>query len=317
MPISKNGKSYYTKEQYRKAKYESNALEYALQKGYHLIKEGKYYHMDGHDSMIFAPNGMWYWNSRGLQGKALDFMVHYEGKTPTEAVLELAAKLPTEIAEVTRKSAQKNLQKEKIVQFLLPEHAKTSKRLLAYLCGKRKLEKSVVAEMMQQELLYEGVTEAKGKSYHNAVFVYRDPSGVAVGAFLRGMGDIPFRGDVEGSVKHYGWLVRRSVSVSGTVYVFEAAIDAASQLCLARLQGFDNEKVDRLSLEGVSSMPLQNYLELHPCVKRIVLMLDNDKGGHRATERIRATFESDYAVEVQLPPVGKDWNDALIAIKKT
>ena len=78
MATSKNGKNYYTKEQYQYAKFQASALEYALSKGYQLIPKGQYYTMPEHDSMVFAPNGMWYWNSRGLKGKALDFMLHYE-----------------------------------------------------------------------------------------------------------------------------------------------------------------------------------------------------------------------------------------------
>ena len=66
MATSKNGKNYYTKEQYQYAKYQASALEYALSKGYKLIPKGQYYTMPEHDSMVFAPNGMWYWNSRGF-----------------------------------------------------------------------------------------------------------------------------------------------------------------------------------------------------------------------------------------------------------
>ena len=98
MPISKNGNTYYTKEQYFRAKHENNnALEYAQKQGYPLIKAGGYYHLAEHDSMIFTPNGQWYWNSRGLQGGALDFMVAYEGKNFADAVCELAGNEPTAI----------------------------------------------------------------------------------------------------------------------------------------------------------------------------------------------------------------------------
>lgn len=294
------------------AKYESNALEYAMKKGYSLIRNGKYYHMENHDSMIFAPNGMWFWNSRGLRGKALDFMVHYEEKTVTEAVLMLVGDLSDEGEVMTQDVTLYNAER---AAFALPKKSGSNKRLLAYLCGKRGLEKSVVAEMMRQGLLYEGVTTAGRNFYHNAVFVYRDPSGLAIGAFLRGMSDTAFRGDVEGSKKEHGWLMRGGVAEPDTVYVFEAAIDAASQLSLSRLHGRNEDDADRLSLEGLSPKPLHNYLALHPGIRRIVLMLDNDKWGQRAMARIQEELQSKYAVEVRLPPVGKDWNDALVAEK--
>ena len=90
MPISKNGKAYYTKEQYEIARYDSSALEYAQAQGYSLIRQGSYYTMAEHDSMIFTPRGNWFWNSRHVSGGALEFMIYYEGKTLTEAVLTLA-----------------------------------------------------------------------------------------------------------------------------------------------------------------------------------------------------------------------------------
>ena len=89
MPISKNGKPYYTKEQYEAARYNSNALEYARSQGYELVRQGAYYTMKEHDSMVFTPQGTWFWNSRGVHGTAQEFQMYYENKTLTEAVLTL------------------------------------------------------------------------------------------------------------------------------------------------------------------------------------------------------------------------------------
>ena len=157
MPINKAGKAYYTKEQYKKAKHECSALDYALRKGYPLIKEGKYYKMSGHDSMIFAPNGMWYWNSRGLRGKALDFIVAYEGRSVVDAVLELTEGTP--LRDSPLKEYPPSMAEQ--ISFILPPAAKNCRRLFAYLCGKRKLDRSVVSELIQRKLLYEGVSTAK------------------------------------------------------------------------------------------------------------------------------------------------------------
>lgn len=306
MPINKAGKAYYTKEQYRIAKYERSALEYALQKGYPLIKEGKYYHMKGHDSMIFAPNGMWYWNSHGVQGKALDFMMIYEGKTAREAILEL-----TEGQTVISAPVRLPLPPTQEAVFTLPKKSGSTKRLFAYLCGKRRLKRGVVSELLDRELLYEGIYEAKGRQYHNAVFVYYDPAGKAVGAFMRGIGAAPYKREVVGSDKSYGWLLRCD-GTAEAVYVFEAAIDAISQRCLAG----EADRIDRLSLEGISPTPLLNYLSRNPTVRRVVLMLDNDDAGRRAARRIAARLPPHITVHTVLPPQGKDWNEALCIIEK-
>ena len=311
MPINKAGKAYYTKEQYKMAKHECRALDYALRKGYHLIKEGKYYKMSGHDSMIFAPNGMWYWNSRGLRGKALDFIVAYEGRSVVDAVLELTEGTP--LRDSPLKEYPPSMAEQ--ISFILPPAAKNCRRLFAYLCGKRKLDRSVVSELIQRKLLYEGVSTAKSREYHNAVFVYYDPDGKAVGAYKRGLhSDVPYKGEVSGSNKTYGWLLRGNRAMPEEVYVFEAAIDAASQLSLARLHGNPAaEEIDRLSLEGLVLAPLTNYLSRYPTVRRVTLMLDNDKAGRLAAERFRERLKNIVTVEFALPPHGKDWNDTLVA----
>ncbi len=312
MPVSKRKKAYYTKEQYRIAKYECSALEYALQKGYPLVKEGKYYHMKGHDSMIFASNGMWYWNSRGIQGKALDFMVVYEGKTAREAILELTeGQIFLEEPKASPSKPQSQPPTQEAV-FALPKKSGSTKRLCAYLCGKRSLKRGVVSELLDRELLYEGIYEAKGRQYHNAVFVYYDPAGKAVGAFMRGVGDVPYKREVAGSDKSYGWLLCGSQTPPTQVYVFEAAIDAISQRCLAG----EADEVDRLSLEGLASTPLLNYLSRNPTVTRVTLMLDNDKAGRRAAQSFAARLSPHITVNTVLPPQGKDWNEALCIIER-
>lgn len=312
MPKSRAGKAYYTKEQYKKAKYECSALEYALQKGYPLIKKGKYYTMPEHDSMIFTTGGMWFWNSRGLRGKALDFIIAYEGRSVVDAVLELTE--GTHAFSVPQLPANAGEQKDETVEFILPPASKNCRRLFAYLCGKRKLKRSVVTELIRRKLLYEGISAAKGREYHNAIFVYYDPDGNAVGAYKRGLhSDVPYKGEVPGSGKAYGWLLRGNREVPKEVYVFEAAIDAASQLSLARLHGATaDETVDRLALEGLAAEPLLHYLSRYPTVRRVTLMLDNDKWGRLAAERLSAKLQGSITVRAVFPPQGKDWNDTLV-----
>jgi len=90
MPISRSKRTYYTKEEYEAAKRNDNALFYAQRQGYDLVRTGRYFYMRQHDSLVFAPSGAWFWNSRGLSGRALEFIVLYEGRSFPEAVLILA-----------------------------------------------------------------------------------------------------------------------------------------------------------------------------------------------------------------------------------
>lgn len=52
MSISRNNRTYYTKEEYEAAKRNDNALFYAQRQGYDLVRTGRYFYMRQHDSPI-------------------------------------------------------------------------------------------------------------------------------------------------------------------------------------------------------------------------------------------------------------------------
>lgn len=322
MPISKNGKAYFTKDQYEAARYNSNALEYARSQGYELVRQGTYYTMKEHDSMVFTPQGTWFWNSRGAQGTALEFQIYYEGKTLTEAVLTLAGEQerennrPAERPRPAPATAPEAPKEEPAKgTFTLPAKSYNNKLMFSYLCVDRGLEKEVVQEMIRQKRLYQSYYQPPaGKAIYNAVFVYQDPSGKPVGAFQRGMmaSEQPFKRDVFCSDKRWGWLLPGQGTVD-RVAVFEGAIDAASDASLAAMKDRGTwQNIDRLSLEGLSFQPLQNYLSTHPNVRSVTLMLDGDEAGRRAAGEIAQKLKAQgYSVEDRVPPFGKDWNEVL------
>lgn len=330
MPISKNGNPYYTKEQYHRAVYESSALDYAKSQGYELIQEKNWYRLKEHDSMVFTPNGSWFWNSRGLRGGALEFMMYYEGKTVTEAVLTLANDpeytrgLPPEQAYVLQRApaVSQDLARQRAV-FSLPREAKYYTNLYQYLCERRGLEQTVVREMIRQGRLYQSeIRLQNGRTVYNACFVYRDAQDKPVGAYQRGTmdreGQKPYKRDVPGSDKSWGWLLRAPEARAVEVRVFEAAIDAASDASFRAMENpvkWRFEPIDRLSLEGLFIKPLQNYLQAHPDVLRVTFMLDADEPGRRAgvefAQQLRDSgFEG--TIDILRPPLGKDWNDTLL-----
>ncbi|HIT33450.1 MAG TPA: toprim domain-containing protein [Candidatus Faecousia intestinigallinarum] len=329
MPVSKNGKLYYTKEQYDYARFSVSALEYAQSRGYDLVKEKNYYRLREHDSMVFTPSGRWFWNSRGLSGGAIEFMVYYEDKTLTEAVLTLAGNRSMGQDRQTRQdvplhTAPAQQVDTKPAAFRLPRAAANMKQLFYYLCVVRGLEKSVVKEMIAQKRLYQSMYQTDyGKILNHAAFVYRDSQGNAVGAYQRGMaeprpGQAPYKRDAPGSDKRWGWLLQSPFHPATEVRVFEAAIDAASDASLCALasapRDWRQEPVDRLSLEGTWHEPLECYLEGHPQVHKITLMLDGDDAGRRATQQIAERLQGrGLDLDVREPAVGMDWNETLLS----
>lgn len=316
MPVSKNNHLYYTKEQYAAAKANDNALEYARRQGYDLVKSGRYYHLRDHDSLVFTPDGKWFWNSRGVRGSALEFITLYEGRSFPEAVLILAGTAtgaPTEAPAKAPAAAPPPKEKE-LTEFVLPLRAPKMQRLFGYLCGARKIDYTVVTKMVAQRVVYESIYRTRsGRELHNACFVSYNGLGAPCSAYQRGMG-FPYKGEVSGSSKDWGWVF--SGRKPTKLCVFEAAIDAASYVTLLLRQGqLPLENTDYLALGGLNFTPIQRYLDRHPHTDTVTLLLDSDPPGQTAAARFRAALEDlGYTVETILPPMGKDWNDTLKAL---
>ncbi len=474
MPISKNQKPYYTDDQYKLARYEASALEYAKAAGYQLIKKGGWWTMKEHDSFVFAPNGMWFWNSHDMKGGAIEFLTQIEHKTMVDAVLTLAGERaaqrtssatlskaaneekpfygtieyygqsgtvvdsiyldnrPTYLAEIKdsqdvgrtincreitpeefnnamnsgrtvfRYSNDKvfnmceskfkdidemasklsnpalskiraslingikenisfvvDFEKAYVISngftsaiyesydyifdesgyvaheiikeakpFELPPKAENSKRLFAYLCGSRGLDRDIVHDLIKQGKIFEssaGYTkDGEIKTLNNAVFVGFDKDGNARSGFQRGLvtnSEHPFKRDVAGSEKEYAF------SIDGkdvdTVAVFEASIDAISHATIAKLSDQDYTVIDRISLGGIAFNALQRYLNDHPNIKNVILCVDADQAGDNAAENLKNelykagfTPENGYHSERQIPTGHKDFNEYLISYRE-
>lgn len=202
MPISRSKRTYYTKEEYEAAKRNDNALLYAQRQGYDLVRTGRYFYLRQHDSLVFAPSGAWFWNSRGLSGRALEFIVFFEGRSFPEAVLILAGTVqPGFTPRVIPRSIPPPVKQPQPIPFALPKPANNDRQLFAYLCGRRKLDEAIVREMLEQKVLYESVSP---NHIHNACFVSQDETGKPCSAFLRGMGKNPSREKYREEVKTTG-----------------------------------------------------------------------------------------------------------------
>ena len=127
-------------------------------------------------------------------------------------------------------------------------------------------------------------------------------------------------GDCSGSDKHYSFRI--ADSDSGTVHLFECAIDLLSYASLEKMAGRDWRKDNLVSLAGVylpkekiedSTTPvaLVKYLNEKPQSKKIFLHFDNDNAGRKASLALKTILPSKYEVIDSPPPCGKDYNDFL------
>lgn len=310
MPVSKQGKSYYTQEQYDIAKHAS-ALEYARRHGYTLVPSGQRYYLAEHDSMVFLPDGRWYWNSRGMHGRAFEFVRCYEGKNTVDAVLAIAGESdtlgPIPIQKATKKETE---------PFALPpaDHFELGV-LIKYLTQRRALDTDIVRQLIHDRRIYISCQRtANGNGViRNAVFVGFDDDGVPRFASLRGINyGSHFKGAVPGGNKTVPFEVP-SVAGATRLAVFEAPIDAISHATLEKKEGKLWQHTARLALGGnPAPHTISGWLEKHQEIHEVIICFDADLAGRKLDEIIRQELDTFHGtISTIIPPYGKDWNEFL------
>ena len=279
---------------------ETDLPELLTHLGYQVRRIGRYHTTAEMDSLRIKDRRKWFRYSQNTGGDAITFLQQFCGKSFPEAVEYLLAfhgrarDSPAKaVPSVKRDEVQK--------PFTLPPRNTDDKRVFAYL-RKRGIAAQVIWQFLNAGLLYEDAV------HHNCVFVGRDESGQAKYAGLRGTYDLDgpgFKGDAPGSDKNTGFSLPHDPR-SDLVLVFEAPIDLMSYLTLHR------NTPNALALCGLYDGALQAYLADHPQIKRIELCLDADGPGREAARQFQNKYTAmGYAVTVEEPRSGKDWNEYL------
>jgi len=162
-------------------------------------------------------------------------------------------------------------------------------------------------DCIKRGVLYES------RYYHNAVFLGKDEHGKTRFAAMRST-TTRFMRDADGSDKRYGFVIPPDNPHSKHVAVFESPIDCLSHQSLCKqgyIPSFDGW---RLSLGCISLAALEHFLPRHLKVTHCIICTDNDEAGDIAAAKI-ADIQG-IASERSVPLHGKDWNDALQAVKK-
>ena len=157
MSVSKKtGNLYYNDDELKAALDNNNALNYAVSRGYGLVRIGNEYHLKEHDSMVFKQDGRWFWNSQGLSGRAIDFIQNYEDKTYPEAICILAGTIdrPAPVGSVHAV----NVSAEEKPEFILPERAANYRNMFAYLIKERCIDHDLVKGLVESRKIYQGIT---------------------------------------------------------------------------------------------------------------------------------------------------------------
>ena len=260
-----------------------------------------------HDSLKIS-NGKWMWWSRGIGGKsALDYLIKVRGMDFVEAVQTImgngSVSFPT----------CKNIKSYEEQPLLLPEKSPTTDVVFDYLFG-RGLDFEIISYCLEQELIIESLP------YHNAVFIGYNENKEPKYAAYRATNQSRIMGDCTGSKKQYSF--RLTAENTGEVHLFECAIDLLSYATLMKLEGKDWRLFNLVSLAGVYSpkqkiedskvpVTLGRLLEKDKTIRRIILHLDNDIAGRKATKALQTILSDKYEVVDDPPQYGKDVNDFL------
>lgn len=260
-----------------------------------------------HDSLKIS-NGKWMWWSRGIGGKsALDYLVKVRGMDFVEAVQTImgngSVSFPT----------YENIKSYEEQPLLLPEKSPTTDVVFDYLFG-RGIDYEIISYCLEQELIIESLP------YHNAVFIGYDENKEPKYAAYRATNQSRIMGDCTGSKKQYSF--RLTAENTGEVHLFECAIDLLSYATLMKLEGKEWRQFNLVSLAGVYSpkqkiedskvpVTLGRLLEKDKTIRRIVLHLDNDIAGRKATKALQTILPDKYEVVDEPPKCGKDVNDFL------
>ena len=260
-----------------------------------------------HDSLKIS-NGKWMWWSRGIGGKsALDYLVKVRGMDFVEAVQTImgngSVSFPT----------YENIKSYEEQPLLLPEKSPTTDVVFDYLFG-RGIDYEIISYCLEQELIIESLP------YHNAVFIGYDENKEPKYAAYRATNQSRIMGDCTGSKKQYSF--RLTAENTGEVHLFECAIDLLSYATLMKLEGKEWRQFNLVSLAGVYSpkqkiedskvpVTLGRLLEKDKTIRRIILHLDNDIAGRKATKALQTILSDKYEVVDDPPQYGKDVNDFL------
>lgn len=270
--------------------------------GYQVRRVGSYYTTREMDSLRIKERRTWRRYSNQTGGDAITFLQEFYGKDFREAVSYLL-EFNDHRARASPVPHQPSPAKKERPAFALPSAAPDQRHVFAYL-RKRGIAPQVIRGFIQAGLLYEDA------DHHNCVFVGRDGGGQPVFANKRGTYDRNgpgFKGDVTGSNKDIAFRLPCDPGLDH-VAVFEAPIDLMSFCTLHRQM-----RSNAVALCGLYRGPLDNYLRENPYLKQIVLCLDADGPGREAAEKFLDEYTQEgYAVSIQIPAQGKDWNEYLL-----
>ena len=204
-----------------------------------------------------------------------------------------------------RKIPEAPVQDEKKLE--LPAKSSDNKRVFSYLNKTRGLSPEIIRWLFSKHYIYEGVVSRDDKENHALIVVGIDDQGETRYAYRRDLWDTwdeyhrdkewsvkPFKGECKGSDKRFAWSHENHES--HYVYIFETPIDAFSFMDLWAIQHPDMPFSNIITLGGVSTKALDEFLSRRQDITNAFICLDNDndKEPEKAAGPINASRLQEY-----------------------
>jgi 5S rRNA maturation endonuclease (ribonuclease M5) len=261
-----------------------------------------------HESFVIT-NEKWDWYSRDIYGyNALDYLLKVEEMDFVSAVKHLTEGVS--YVKSTPSAHEKPKAPSPPKKLTLPKANKNNDLAVAYLMG-RGINHATIWKCINEGLLYESANKT-------CVFVGKDGDTPKYACERSILGND--KKDVFGSDKKHGFSLPPDNPKNTTLMLFEAPLDLLAHYDIMKMANNDLDG-HRLSLGGVSSVALKNFLESHPKTSHVYICLDADKAGQDATQRIIRELQgnektSHIRITVSPPPIGKDFSDTLQGIRQ-
>ena len=261
-------------------------------------KSGSEYLWIHGDSKITIRGNLWYHHYEGIGGDAISFVQRFLGKSYPQAMEYLLG--TTESTPFQK--AEPKPKKESTGTFELPKASVSMLRVYGYLMNRRGIPKDIINTFVRQKMIYES------ENYHNAVFVGYDKDDNPRHANMRATGfQSGFRGNAPNSSPEHSF---HWYGTSPTLYVFESPIDMMSFIALYPTHW---QSQNYCACCGVGDRVVDQMRRDNPTITKVVLCLDNDAPGKKATRRIEERLRAEGVTTSVLVPEHKDWNEDLLA----
>lgn len=307
-------------------------VDYLLSIGEPLVKKGQSYYMhQDHDSLQINVNkNIFYWNSRGIGGGILQYLMAVHGLTREEAFQKYYKDTQKKNLKIIKRPKKTYIEEFKYtLNEITPFEAKR------YLVSKRGLSNSIIQKLIDEHYI------AEKKEHKNIIFKWYDDTKV-VGYSLQGTEKLTsvekkqlnwkrdyFKSVAPTTEQYTKWGFNYCIGLPKNLFLFESCIDLLSYWTLKKKTLKDTWLI---SIEGGDVSRVMNFLiaagkrltTYGLTVESIKLGFDRDTAGNKFVKKFNELDLQNKTGKIvkikdcrppQLSGEKTDWNDYLKAKK--